>query len=408
MATSRSKRFDEKRDQIIACATALLNERGVRGMTLADVAAAAGIVPTSVAYYFGKKEALAAACFEVGIERLERLVLAAAAEPTVRERLSALWRSYFDLRLRIARGYEPPIPMFSDVRTLSEPWFTQVAQRHVRFFQATIDLFKAPEMDWLQGRAATARANIVIEHIRWLSVWLPRHEIEEYPRLCDRMLDILLNGLAMPDAAWAPKAIDLRSTGDVDDQAVPDALMIAATRLINQFGYKGASVDKISAALQRTKGAFYHHIDGKDELVMAGFARTFDILNRAHNRALALDGDTWTRLHSIVAALADFQVSEEGPLMRISARQSLPEAMRAEVLHRSDKLTRRFSGLISDGAAEGSLRPVDPMIASHMLTAAINSVADRHLARRDPELEHAPLQYALPMLYGILYAPPGR
>ena len=37
MATSKSRRFDAKRDEIIASATSLLNERGVRGMTLADV-----------------------------------------------------------------------------------------------------------------------------------------------------------------------------------------------------------------------------------------------------------------------------------------------------------------------------------------------------------------------------------
>ena len=86
MTINRSRRFDEKRDEIIACATTLINERGVRGMTLSDVAEAAGIVPTSIAYYFGKKEALAAACFEVGLQRMTALVEAAGAESTARAR----------------------------------------------------------------------------------------------------------------------------------------------------------------------------------------------------------------------------------------------------------------------------------------------------------------------------------
>ena len=40
-----------------------------------------------------------------------------------------------------------------------------------------------------------------------------------------------------------------------------------------------------------------------------------------------------------------------------------------------------------------------------MLNAAINAVADRRLAVQDPQLERAPLQYAVPMLFGVLCGP---
>ena len=401
--TARSKRFDGKKDRIIHCATTIINERGVRGMTLAEVAAAAGMVPTSIAYYFGKKEALAAACFTQGVERFEQLVIAAGVGSTARERLTLLMKGYFELKLRIAKGEEPPIPVFSDIRTLGEPWREEVRQNYSRFFQRVRDLLRTPELIWLRARAAAARTNMVVEHMFWLDAWLPHHDFEEYPRLCERMLDILLDGIAKPGAPWAPQPIDLQSAAS--DQDMPDALLIAATRLVNQHGYKGASVDKISAALQRTKGAFYHHIDNKDDLVVAGFKRTFDILGAAQNKSMALEGDGWSRLHSVVIALTDFQMSDVGPLMRTSALQSLPEPMRRAVLARSDRIARRFSGMVSDGSAEGVLRPVDPMIASQMLNAAINAVADRRLARTDPQMERAPLQYAVPMLYGVLCGP---
>lgn len=404
MTPNRSRRFDEKREEIIACATTLINERGVRGMTLADVAAAAGIVPTSIAYYFGKKEALAAACFEVGLDRMMQLIAVAHREPTARARLTVLLESQFALKRRVTEGLEPPIPIFSDIRTLSEPWYSQVRERWRQFFQATRDLLRTPEMAWLRDRAAASRTNMIIEHMLWLSIWLPRYDVDEYPRLCARMLDILLDGIALPGAAWGPMDIDL-SSGALETQGMPDALLIAATRLINQHGYKGASVDKISASLQRTKGAFYHHIDGKDDLVAAGFERSFDVLRTAQNKGLALEGDAWTRLNSIVAALAVFQISPEGPLMRISALQSLPEPMRRKVIDGSDRIARRFSGLVSDGVSERSLRPVDPAIASQMLNAAINAVADRRLALQDPQLERAPLHYAVPMLFGVLCGP---
>lgn len=396
----RSKRFDGKKERIIHCATAIMNERGVRGMTLAEVASAAGMVPTSIAYYFGKKEALAAACFIAGLERLEPLVAAAMAGATVRERVTLLLNGYFALMGKIASGEEPHIPNFSDMRTLGEPWREEVRERYNAFFRRTRELLRGPELDWLRGRGAYARTNLIIEHMLWMNVWLPRHDIEEYPRLCQRMLDILLDGVALPGSAWSPRAIHLHEEGA--EHEMPDALLIAATRLINEHGYKGASVDKISAALQRTKGAFYHHIDGKDDLVVAGFERTFAIIREAQNKGAALEGDVWTRLSSMVANLSDFQISAAGPLMRTSALQALPEPVRQTVLGRADRVARRFAGLIADGVAEGSLRAVDPNIAAQMLTAGVNAVADRRLAREDPDMERAPKQYAAPILYGVL------
>ena len=47
------------------------------------------------------------------------------------------------------------------------------------------------------------------------------------------------------------------------------AFLKAATRQINEHGYRGASVDRISASLNVTKGAFYHHNEAKDDLVAA-------------------------------------------------------------------------------------------------------------------------------------------
>ena len=54
---------------IVASAVEVLNRKGVRGMTLGEVAASLNLVPTGVIYYFKNKEDLAAACFLKGVER---------------------------------------------------------------------------------------------------------------------------------------------------------------------------------------------------------------------------------------------------------------------------------------------------------------------------------------------------
>ena len=68
-----SERYTRKKDAIISAATGILNRRGVKGMTLADVAAAVDLSTTSVTYYFKKKEDMAVACFLRGIEWFDRL-----------------------------------------------------------------------------------------------------------------------------------------------------------------------------------------------------------------------------------------------------------------------------------------------------------------------------------------------
>ena len=58
-----TKKFHKRKDMIVRAAVDVMNQKGIRGMTLADVAAKLDLVPTAVMYYFRKKEELAAACF---------------------------------------------------------------------------------------------------------------------------------------------------------------------------------------------------------------------------------------------------------------------------------------------------------------------------------------------------------
>ena len=57
--------------------------------------------------------------------------------------------------------------------------------------------------------------------------------------------------------------------------------------------------------------------------------------------------------------------------------------------------------MISDGIAEGSIRPVDPVLAAQMLNATINAGAglDRWVEGVKPKA--APAVFARPLLMGI-------
>ena len=241
-------------------------------------------------------------------------------------------------------------------------------------FRAVRELFDAADAPGLNRAQATARALVLIEQLHWAPAWLSRYDVHDYPRACQRMGDVLINGLAMPGAAWKPAPLDLGE--GAPPKSGRDAFLHAATCLVNQRGYRGASVALISAQLNVTKGSFYHHHSAKDDVVSACFDRSFATVRRAQLAARALEGDQWLKLTSAAAALVAYQLSSAGPLLRTSALAALPEAIRVETIAQSARLSDRFAAMISDGVAEGSLRPVDPFIAAQMLGATLNAAAD--------------------------------
>ena len=399
-APQATRRFSQKREAIMAAATEILNRHGVKGITLAGVAEKVGLITTSVTYYFRKKEDLASACFVSGIERLSALVAEARGEASAVERVRRLLQLYLALSARIAQGLEPPIPIFSDIRALSHEHVGPVAAAYGELFRKIRGLLQGPDTRWMSRGAASARTQILLEQLLWSMAWLPRYDVEDYPRVCERMHDILAFGLGVPGAAWVPATLALQ-TGVPGDGA-RDAFLLAATRLINQRGYRGASVERISAVLSVTKGSFYHYHSAKDDVIAACFERSFEIVRRAQAEARALAGDEWLQLTSAAAALVDFQLSEAGPLLRTSALIALPEAIRAQMIEQSARLSDRFAAMISDGIAAGVLRPVDSAIAAQMLTATINAAADLPVILRGVDRAVAAGLYAKPMFTGLL------
>jgi len=395
-------RFRRKREAILDASIPILNQKGVKGLTLADAAAAVGLSTTSVTYYFKRKDDLAAACMARGVAWLLEAAESAVAAPTPRERLHRLLEIYLE-RVRLAAlGQASPLPFLADVRALNEPRRAEVFEAYVKLFRKVRTLFEAPDMAWLSRGRRTARTHMLLEQLFWSAAWLPKYDVDDYPRIRERMFDILVGGLAVEGATWAPAPAPLAELAACEPQEISrDTFLLAATRLINSRGYRGASVDKISASLNVTKGSFYHHIDAKDDLVVACFDRTFEVMRRVQRLAMTLPGDQWRRLSSAAAALAEYQLSDYGPLLRVSALSALPEPIRSEQVAHSDRVSDRFASMISDGIAEGSIRPVDPAIAAQMLNATLNAGAELGFWVPGITQKAAPSVFARPLLMGI-------
>ncbi|HEX6860503.1 MAG TPA: TetR/AcrR family transcriptional regulator [Caulobacteraceae bacterium] len=394
-------RYARKKEAILAAATAILNRQGVKGMTLADVAAEVGLITTSVTYYYKKKDDLAAACFLRGVETFNAMIAHAAQADGWQERLTRFLDAYLDLARRIRLREAPQMVSFTEMRALKEPQRTEVVEAFSAMFKNFRGFFDAPEFAWMDRREQNARTHLLLEQAFWTHNWLRRYDVEDYPRLRDRMLDILAGGLSNGPHRWAPSTLPELSPLPADTQeASRETFLVAATRLINQRGYRGASVEDISAQLNVTKGSFYHHNEGKDDLVVDCFKRTFAVMRRAQLATRDLAGGQCQRLASATAALVEYQLSQDGPLLRASAMSALPADMRQDMIERYNRVSERFAGMISDGIAEGTIRPVDPMIAAHMLNSMLNAAASLQSWAPGVQREDAARLFARPLIGG--------
>ena len=392
-----TKRFRAKRDAILAAAAEAINEQSAKGMTFADVARRVGLNTTSVTYYFKRKEDLAAAAFEYTLDYLLRMLDAATSEASPEERVRRYLRLNMARLARIGRGEEKPFAVLSDLRATVEPVRSRLMVKWREVFRRTRGLW---------GTAATrtqhdlfgARAHVLLENTFWLPVWLVRYDADQFARVEARLMDVFAGGIAGAGERWAPAALDLSH-----DEAEPGraAFLLAATRLINELGYRGASVQRIASELNVTKGSFYHHLDAKDDLVVACYRRSFGTIADAQRLADEAGGSHWQRLASTIAALIEVQFAERAPLLRTTALSGLPAEARVAMVDRSNRIARRFAGTIMDGIAEGSCRAVDALIAAQTLMALQNAAFDMRRWAGTMPRERAVALYASTLLFGL-------
>jgi AcrR family transcriptional regulator len=403
---SQTDRFARMRERVIDAASAAINELGVKGMTLADVAQRVDLNTTSVTYYFKRKELLAEAAFERTMDQMEATVREAGRAPDPRARVSAYLRLILEEWGRIRRREVTPTARLSDLRAMQEPIRARLIERWTVLFREIRETLFGPAVTADEKALRTARVAMLLENVFWLPAWLNSYSALDFPRVHKRLFEVFDHGLAIDGARWAPQTLELAWTKG--DPSPPEAFLRAATRLINERGYRGVSVERIASDLQVTKGSFYHHLETKDDLVVECFERSYDRVSRVQTAAIDQGDDAWTRLSSAIAALTALQFEGDFPLLRTTALQALPaDVRRHRVIERSNRMAQRFAGMMIDGISEGTIRPIDPMIASQVLMSTLNNAYElRHWAERQSPGEAARL-YASTVAFGLFEDPPG-
>lgn len=408
-ASRMTQRYAKKREAILHEAARLFNRSGMKGATLSDVAGAVGLSTNSITYYYKKKEDLVVACLLRSIETVSGIIAAAAQEAGPEQRVRGFVTLFFARLARTAAGDVTDgseLMTFRDVHVLGSPHSEVVFGAYVEMFRKCRRLLASGPIRPGKRTELNARTHLLLTLTLWTMSWSARYDPEDYGLAAARMSDILVKGIGAKTARWGMTALDdalttaLAAPSGMD--SAQDAFLRAATALINEAGYRGASVERISARLNVTKGAFYHHHPSKEELIAACFERKFTVIREIQGIAMAGKGSGWDKLCAVSRALVRHHFSEHGPLLRTSAWSELPEEMRAAKLDETSRLDRRFVSLLVDGMQDGSIRPLDQAIAGDLVSGMVNAAVllDRWVP--DVNGENALELFVRPLFEGLL------
>jgi len=424
MSQASTPRFAEKRETILDGAARLFNRRGIKAGTLSEVAASVGLATNSLTYYYRKKEDLICACLMRSIDAARRVIDEAALTGDLAARVRALFTGYGRLMADVAEGRHPELIFFGDMRALPQPQAEPVFAAYVEMFRALRRLVRdpahpAPAGDEAQARRwINARTHVVQSQLLWMRAWLHRFESSDHVRVSAALADLLLHGLARPGTTW-PGDAELRAWPAVhpchrhpqadgesaEAQGQREAYLRTATRLINDHGVGGASVERIAATLALTKGSFYHHHDTKHTLVDDCFERSLALIRGAQ---LAAMGDAqagqggWQRLLAGTVPLVQLHGSVQGPLLRLTAWTELPGALRWQKFNTMNQLAERYSAMLVAAMADGSMPLVDPAVGAQLICGMLNGLAEIDHWVAPGGAQSLSALYARPVMLGLL------
>ncbi|WP_068876811.1 MULTISPECIES: TetR/AcrR family transcriptional regulator [unclassified Phenylobacterium] len=368
-----------RREAVLDAAARHLNARGVSNTSLGEVAATLGVSRAALYYYVEDRDDLVFQCYRRSCEAMARdLDAAAKADGSGLDRLLA----FVDRALDAER---PEPAALAEVGALGSPQRETVEALHNGNVARLVDLVEAGRADGsIRACDALVVAQAVVGVVSWIPL-VPRWTGEAPDGFRQRArqgaLTLIREGVATDPAhalAYAPLDIAILrpARGNVFDRDAAtamklEALLRAASRLFNRKGVEATSIDEIAAEVGATKGAVYHYLADKPDLIAQCFRRAFSFSDRIL-RAVELSGGTaMQRNLAGVALLVEMNLDDEFcPLAPLAGVEALPAEARDEIVARVRALEQGYPEVAREGLADGSVRDVDLTAVAEAMAGA--------------------------------------
>jgi AcrR family transcriptional regulator len=172
-----------------------------------------------------------------------------------------------------------------------------------------------------------------------------------------------------------------RRTQAERSEATRTALIAAARRMFAEHGYAGVATEELVEAAGVTRGALYHHFDGKADLFLAVFEAIERELAERLAAEMASTPDPWQGLNAALERCLDLCLEPEVQrVVLLDAPWVLgwDQWREVEARHGLGLLKLALGGLIDAGVVDA--QPVDPL--AHAILGAL-AEAGLYVARAD-------------------------
>lgn len=382
----RDTQRDLKRQAILSTASFLFNTKGMRGTTLADIAKKLHITKTGLYYYFKNKEDLAYHCFLASFDRrVETLKKAAATDAPGLQKILSVIYDRFDSWENALLGVWPNLVIPNEIHALKPNQREDIVRRNEDSVGRLAELIQVGISDGsIRKCDPMTTAVAIFGTLDWAQLWLPRLPTDQFKHVADATASIFAEGLYTGKAAYDFPVLEFTSgqtplssrfNRQRQNQLKREAFCKVGTSFFNRKGFKGTSLDEIAKKLGVTKGAFYYHIRDKDDLLFKCFERTLNLTEYWQNRAAEEGATGLDKLDRAARYLFNAQFSDDGPLIRFNSLLSLQNARRKKILIRTAACDKQLGDFIREGIDDGTIRPVDSVVAEHIVSGAIHASA---------------------------------
>ena len=379
---SRSNQHAVKLQTILSEAARLFNFQGTRATTLGDIAQSIGLTKTSLYYYARNKEELVYKCYLASCDAGDDIMAEASrGAETGLECLCNFVRVWFARWEEIEQGQRPHTAWLVEIPTLSSMHREEIEARMNKHFNTMLKFLKRGIKDGSISDCApipTTQAFLAI--VYWSYVWFRNVSVEKRPAAVEQLLGLIKGGICADRYQFGSitfPSLETRAPAGFDrdkqNEIKRSAFLQVGSQMFNQRGYMGASLDDVAEQLDVTKGAFYYHIQNKEDLLYQCFKRTLELIDEMVERASRDGRNGAEKIELVLRYLFNVQLSEDGPLIAYRCLPSLSIERRNEILKQTLASSDRLGEFISEGIKDGSIRDVKPGVIENAIAGTIDA-----------------------------------
>jgi AcrR family transcriptional regulator len=151
-----------------------------------------------------------------------------------------------------------------------------------------------------------------------------------------------------------------------------EAVLRTAVQLFLEQGYHRTTLNDVAERLNITKPALYNYFGGKDEILFECWAIGNERVEE-HIAEIAAGGGTGlAKLRKLIVFYAEVMTTDHGKsLVRFDVRD-LTEHNRKVVNAAKKKIDRTFRDYITEGIADGTIKPCDPKLSAFAIAGSLN------------------------------------